>query len=79
MASQGPEKGRVHVSVILKSLPRGGFILASWSKVVFLRVYVLIPLRLISWILSNNNINDNIVCTCVLVLRLSGFNVSYQV
>ena len=29
--------------------------------------------RLISWILSNNNINDNIVCTCVLVLRLSGF------
>ena len=36
-------------------------------------------LRLISWILSNNNIHDNIVCTCVLVLRLSGFNVSFQV
>ena len=34
----GPEKGRVHVGVILKSLPRGGFILASWSKVVCLRV-----------------------------------------
>ena len=34
---------------------------------------------LIFWILSNSNINDNIVCTCVLVLRLSGLNVSYQV
>ena len=44
MASQGPEKGRVHVGVIEINPPRGGFILASWSTVVFWRVsYVLIP------------------------------------
>ena len=34
MASQVPEKGRVDFGVILKSLPRGGFIWAPWSKVV---------------------------------------------
>ena len=47
MASQGPEVHfiiRVHFGVIWKTLQRGGFILASWSKVVFWRVsIILIP------------------------------------